>query len=127
VDDKRVSGAGYGTTVVVLGALLAVMGVALGVWAFVLMALPFIALGVVTIARRGESRQTRIERNTRYQSSPFALLFACMVAAALWAFAIIRGAPLMFLFASLWTAIAIARLWRATHGGAPMITGKDAT
>ena len=121
------SGAGYGTTVVVLGVLLALMGIALGVWAFVLMAVPFIVLGAVTIVRRGESRQTRIERTARYQGSPFAIAFACVVATVFWAWAIVGGAPLMFVFAPLWTAIAALRIWRATHSGQPLITRNDAT
>src|SRR5437763_10207274 len=93
MSDKRVSGTGYGITMIVLGVLLAVLGVAVGAWMLVPLSVPFVVLGAVTFARRHESREVRIDRNEKYQRSTRGLVFAAAVAVGFWVWAIVGAAP----------------------------------
>lgn len=121
VRDKPAGGLGYGTTVILLGIVLAVLGLTLRAWVPVVMAVPLVVVGAVTVARRGESREARLQRNEGYQRSTLGLVLAVAVAVAFWAWAILGRAPLMFVFAPLWTVTAGMRIWRATHGGEPLV------
>jgi hypothetical protein len=118
VEDQRPS-RGIAIAFVALGALVAVLAIAIQVWGFLIMGVVFAGSGVITLAKQrvgGLGAQT-----SPRQWKPTAMVAPIIAAIAFWVWGLATSNPLALFFAVLWSFVAFAQIWRATHGGEPLV------